>query len=578
MRINVTLALAAGLFMAGMAEGTSAERLTIPQIQGDTHRSPHERAAVIVEGVVTHIFGNSFLVRDEAGDGNDATSDSILVRRKADGLVVGDRVRVEGIVREWDAGGQPRTTTEIGSPVFRKLSSGAPLEPVIIGAGGRLSPTELLYVAEDSADPAGSGADFYESLESTYVRITNAVVVGPTNEYNEFWVVAERGIGATGMNSLGGITATPGDGNPERIQIQLTKAEAPEFQLAVGDTFESIEGYVAYDRGLYEIRLAKATGAVPKDWSAAPIGAPADEAVLTVAGYNVENLDPVVERVERTPVDAPDDDVGKGKFTAIADHVVRLLGSPDVVALQEVQDNDGGEYSDVVAADATLGMLIDAIVAAGGPRYQALSIEPPDDTAGGQPGGNIRVAYLFNPDRVVADATALTQIDAPAFDRSRLPLVAQFRFRGRKVVMINVHLSSKGGSDAAYGMVQPPVDPSEPARTDQARAVRDHIRALPADSQRSVVVLGDFNAYWYEAPMLLLTGGQPAFANLALDEPPEERISYVFEGNSQSLDHMLVLLGEGQSASMRTLHVNAVQPDSRKVSDHDPKLMRLVFP
>ena len=108
--------------------------------------------------------------------------------------------------------------------------------------------------------------------------------------------------------------------------------------------------------------------------------------------------------------------------------------------------------------------------------------------------------------------------------------------------------------------------------------MRDYVRALPADSQRSVVVLGDFNAYWYEAPMLLLTGGQQSFRNLALDEPPEERISYVFEGNSQSLDHMLVLLGEGQSASMRTLHVNAVQPDSRKVSDHDPKLMRLVFP
>jgi len=566
------------LVAGGVGGGNAAEQLTIPQIQGETHSSPHERTSVIFEGVVTHIFGNNFIVRDEAGDGNDKTSDSIMVRRKADGLAVGDRVRIEGIVRESDEGGDPRTTTDIADAVFTQRSSGVPLTPVIIGSGGRLPPTDLLYIAEDSADPATSGADFYESLESTYVRITNPVVVGPTNDFGEFWVVAERGSGATGMNSLGGITATPGDGNPERIQIQVTTAQAPQFQLAIGDTFASIEGYVAYDRGLYEVRLVNATGATPKVWDVEPIGAPPADNVLTIAGYNVENLDPVIERVERTPVNDPDDDVGAGKFTAIADHVVRLLGSPDVVALQEVQDNDGGEYSEIVAADETLGMLIEAIVTAGGPRYEALSLDPPDDTSGGQPGGNIRVAYLFNPARLTADAAALEEIDAPAFGRSRLPLVARFQSGGHEVVIINVHLSSKGGSDSAYGIVQPPGDPSASARTAQVRAVRDYVRALPADEKRTVVILGDFNAYWYETPLLLLTGGDPAFRNLALDEPPGERISYVFEGNSQSLDHLLVLLDEGQTGSMQTLHVNSVQPDSRKVSDHDPKLMRLIFP
>lgn len=573
MRAYWAFALVAGLLTAGV---TAAERLTIPQIQGEGHTSPYVRTSVIFEGVVTHIFGNNFIVRDEAGDGNDKTSDSILVRRKADGLAVGDRVRVEGVVREYNEQDEPRTLTDINDAVFEKLPSSAPLAPVIIGTGARLPPTDLLYIAEDSADPVNSGADFYESLESTYVRITNPVVVGPTNEFNEFWVVAEHGSGATGMNSLGGITATPGDGNPERMQIQVTSPQAPQFQVAVGDTFSSIEGYVAYDRGLYELRLVNANGAAPKQWDVEPVGAaPADD-VLTIAGYNVENLDPLIERVGRTPVDDPDDDAGK--FTSIADHVVRLLGSPDVLALQEVQDNDGGEYSDVVAADKTLGMLIEAIVTAGGPRYESLSIDPQDDTSGGQPGGNIRVAYLFNPTRVTADATGLEQIEAPAFGRSRLPLVARFQFDAREVVMVNVHLSSKIASGSAYGIVQPPIDPSEPARIGQVRAVRDYVRALPEDEERTVVILGDFNAYWYETPLLVLTGGAPAFRNLALEEPPEERISYVFDGNSQSLDHMLVLLGEGQSSSMQTLHVNSVQPDSRQVSDHDPKLMRLVFP
>jgi hypothetical protein len=130
-----TLALISGLVAGGVSLGHAAERLTIPQIQGDTHISPHVRTPVIFEGVVTHIFGNSFILRDEAGDGNDATSDSIIVRRKAEGLALGDRVRVEGVVRESDEGGEPRTTTDIADAVFEKLSSGTPLLPVIIGAG-----------------------------------------------------------------------------------------------------------------------------------------------------------------------------------------------------------------------------------------------------------------------------------------------------------------------------------------------------------------------------------------------------------------------------------------------------------
>lgn len=141
------VALLSGLLPVGIGAGHAAERLTIPEIQGDTHTSPYERTSVIFEGVVTHILGNTFIVRDEAGDGNDATADSIIVRRKADGLIVGDRVQVEGVVRESDEGGEPRTLTDINDAVFQKLLTGTPLPPVVIGAGGRLPPTDLLYIA-----------------------------------------------------------------------------------------------------------------------------------------------------------------------------------------------------------------------------------------------------------------------------------------------------------------------------------------------------------------------------------------------------------------------------------------------
>ena len=49
----------------------------------------------------------------------------------------------------------------------------------------------------------------------------------------------------------------------------------------------------------------------------------------------------------------------------------------------------------------TAQMLIDAIVAAGGPTYVYVEIAPatPNST-GGEPGGNIRNGYFYNPDRV----------------------------------------------------------------------------------------------------------------------------------------------------------------------------------
>ena len=53
----------------------------------------------------------------------------------------------------------------------------------------------------------------------------------------------------------------------------------------------------------------------------------------------------------------------------------------------------------VVAANVTLDKLVAAIAAAGGPTYAWREIDPVNNTKGGEPGGNIRVAFLFRTDR-----------------------------------------------------------------------------------------------------------------------------------------------------------------------------------
>ena len=107
---------------------------------------------------------------------------------------------------------------------------------------------------------------------------------------------------------------------------------------------------------------------------------PTPGVTVTIGSLNVENL---------SPADPP------SKFARIADAVVKGLRSPDILGVAEVQDNNGPTDTGVVAADVTLGLLISAIQAAGGPTYVYLQINPVNNLDGGQPGGNIRQVCVY---------------------------------------------------------------------------------------------------------------------------------------------------------------------------------------
>ena len=79
----------------------------------------------------------------------------------------------------------------------------------------------------------------------------------------------------------------------------------------------------------------------------------------------------------------------------IASHIVHHLHTPDIVFVQEIQDDSGPRNDSVVSANKTLKALADAIKkASGGVEYDFINVEPEDNKDGGAPGGNIRVAYL----------------------------------------------------------------------------------------------------------------------------------------------------------------------------------------
>ncbi|MGH3630125.1 MAG: endonuclease/exonuclease/phosphatase family protein, partial [Sciscionella sp.] len=242
----------------------------------------------------------------------------------------------------------------------------------------------------------------------------------------------------------------------------------------------------------------------------------------------------------------------------------------------------------------TLREFTDAIVAAGGPRYAWREIDPVNDADGGQPGGNIRNVFLFNPARVPfvdkgggcpTCGVRLTpgrfpQLSAspgrlapndPAWEHSRKPLVGQFRFHGHTVFVVGNHFDAKLGDQPTEGRYQPPTRSSEVQRLAQATLVHNFVAGIEGrDPLASVVVLGDLNDYQFSAALAKLTSGH-VLTDLIDTLPAKQRYSYVYEGQSQVLDHILTSPGVLHSA-YDVVHVNS--EFSRQTSDHDPQVLR----
>lgn len=148
----------------------------------------------------------------------------------------------------------------------------------------------------------------------------------------------------------------------------------------------------------------------------------------------------------------------------------------------------------VVSANETLSKLASAVKEHGGVAYNYTDIDPENDTNGGERGGNIRPAYLFDPSVVrlrnynpgsSTDSTSVLSdgslsynpglIDPSneAWDDSRKPLVAQWETLDGKNTFytINVHFTSKYDSTSLEGDPRPPVNGWVENRVDQAKVV-----------------------------------------------------------------------------------------------------------
>ena len=538
--------------------------LRIYEIQGATHWSEFEGQPVSTQGIVTAIAGNGFYLQDLEGDGDARTSDGIFVfTGSAPAVAVGDAVMVTGRVTEF---GSDLPVTEINATGEARFGVAVvghtdDLPDAIAVGSGRLLPTTESIDSDGLTvfNPETDGADFWESLEGMLVEIDRPQVVADSNGFGETNVVASLGEGATGMNASGGITISPGDYNPEMIQIdgELLGAGYTAGH-STGDQLATVIGVINYSFAHYELLLTEVPeGTVDVTLQPEVADFTGDANYMTVATLNVHNLDP-----------------SDGLYDDIAEDIVTNLRLPDVIAVQEMQDNDGTGRGADLSADQNAQNLIDAIYAISGVTYAYAEIAPDaPNTTGGEANGNIRNGYLYRVDRVDLVDGSLEVIEDPSYSNSRLPLIATWEFQGQEITTINVHFYARSGSDPLWGADQPPSISGEDRREDQAAAVGNWINEnLATDPSLNIAVLGDWNGFYFEEAQTQL-----GLVNLQAHLLPEsERYSYLFDGNAQLLDNIAVTGGLLPGAGVDGVHINAYF-GAAGTSDHDPQVARFLL-
>ena len=611
---------------------TSAQKqLSVAEVQGPGNTSPHEREIVSVTGIVTARTKTGFFIQtpDDKMDGNSATSEGIFVFTKSappGEITIGCLISVAGEVQEYrnrnDVGSM--TTTELshrlGQDRYSGLSKGNELpKPVVLAA----------------PDFSSNTIDELERYEGMRVSVADMTVVSPTSgrvdirnassgSNGVFFGTAKgipRPFREPGLD-IRDINASPDkdkwkrdlpklqifDSNPEVIRVdtneQLVEGSgstiqqtAPPLNATAGMVLTEVTGVMHFAFGRYTLLLdpgkqvMATVGRKPN-----PLPVPTDRQ-FSVAGMNLENFfddvdDPDIKE------DVLTKDAFERRLKKVSMAIRDYLQTPDVIGTVEVENlSTLNRLAERINSDAT---------AAGkpNPKYKAYLVE-------GNDGRGIDVGFLVKSSRVnVIEVKQLGKNDEfknpdtgeNEFLNDRPPLMLRAAIDDAKsgkpfeFTLIVNHLKSMLGYNDPKQMAGVRLKKKLQAEF-LARTVAERLKA---DPNERIALLGDFNAFQFNDGVMDVLGtikGKPAAKDsvlIASDDlldpdltdlvdviKPEERYSYIYDGNAQAIDHILI-----SSAFVNYVkgfgfaRVNADYPevyrnDDHRVerySDHDPAI------
>ncbi|MBA9004123.1 ExeM/NucH family extracellular endonuclease [Thermomonospora cellulosilytica] len=555
-----TAALAAGTLvgLGGAAEAAQTGCDTpathrIAQVQGPGEATPLNGSTVRVEGVVTADFQRGdqlggFFVQDPDPDDDPATSEGLFVfagTSRGD-VKVGDRVLVTGRAIE-----------------FNGLTELSPVTAVDVCGTGAVAPT-----AYDLPRPEGVSFEPHEGMLLTFPERLTATEHYQLGRYGELTVSAQgrlfqptdRPGVSQEANDRRRLLIDDGSNRQNPPNVPFTSPEP----VRLGDTVRGLTGVLGYGFGQYRLQpTAQATFERTNPRPAAP--GPVGPANVKVASFNTLNW---FTTLDRRGAGSPEEQ--ERQLTKL---VAALKGlDADVVGLMEVENN----------GDTAVKALVDRLNAEVGAGAYSWIRHPNPGT------DEIHVTLIYKPGEVEPVGAPRSSTDEN-FDRP--PLAQTFRrvSGGEPFTVIVNHFKSKG-CDGATGEEADQGDGQgcwNPKRVRQARAVA----ALAADVPHPLVI-GDLNAYGTEDPIRTL---EKAGLHSQTERfvPAHRRYSYVFDGQSGELDHVLAGRSLARRVTGATIwHINAdeplildynteynppslYKPDAYRSSDHDPVLIGL---
>jgi predicted extracellular nuclease len=252
------------------------------------------------------------------------------------------------------------------------------------------------------------------------------------------------------------------------------------------------------------------------------------------------------------------------------------LGTPDLLALEEVENTR--VLDDLLARPELAGLGYQYVLL---PTSGRRSINPAllyrAGSASVLDARQAQKAIRGGEESIYADpATHPTARASKAPLFAREPLIVDLKLTGagagQELTLVVNHLVSKF---SPHGV------PTDTTRVEQAEFLRDTVNQLRTDHpEREVVVLGDMNDTPDSRSLKALTGTKraPTLINTTATLVPEaERYSFLYEGRSELIDHILVTPGlQAQVDRTGVRHGNADLPigdawDSspQRASDHD---------
>jgi len=587
---------------------------------------------VTTAGVVTAVIGNGFFIQTPDGqdDGDPLTPEGIAVFTSSKPtVVIGDSVTVTGKIQTYPAVSYT-PATEIVSPTITINSNGNTLPVPIVLTEAMLKPTDGLYqltpyegmrVQIDTLTAISATEGSLDELDETQNSTGYFYgVIGSTPR-----PFREPGIDIRDNFPSPPANVTYFDDNPERILVSSTLAGGVPIDLSTGAKLANVTGVLdfTYSSDTYYDpsrlildaawdRLQITPGMVPQP---APLPSTNE---FTVASFNVGrfyNTDDSDNKywipegvngssgqvaassaVDITPA------AYQRRLQKLSLAIRTMLNTPDIVVLEEVENQSvANDIASQINADAGIPDL-----------YSAYSTD--NSTYYTQDASGISVGFLVKNSTV--DKLGLSQygqnetFTTPSGstitlnDRPWLVLNAGIKRAGASdypVIVIANHMRSLSGVNSSS-----PTAYAREKKQAQAADIAKYINTLQTEGEH-VISAGDINAYEFSdgytdtlatytnvnvlsADQVVMPGEAglvtPPLVNMTLALPADQRWSYTYSGNAQSLDHMVVTPELAATGHIVFAHMNADQPavvyndatSPARVSDHDPIMGYFAIP